>query len=229
MPVVAGPGSAPDDVVTRRWRLVAALEVALAVAAVLADLFLPTLVLLALAGLSLGVRRQGPRSLGLTRPASVGRLVGWAFAASAVWTALTLLLVMPVLEHATGEEQDVSQFERLEGDLGLLLVLLALSWTLAAVGEELAYRGFLLTRLRELLPAGVGGTVAAVAASSFVFGLAHTEQGVVGVGLATVDGAFYALLRLRFGTVWAGVLAHGFVNTFGMVAFYAVGPVGAPW
>ena len=42
----------------------------------------------------------------------------------------------------------MSQFAAVQGNLGLLALLLAFSWTLGAIGEEVAYRGFLLTRLQ---------------------------------------------------------------------------------
>ena len=90
-----------------------------------------------------------------------------------------------------------------------------MSWTLAAVGEEVAYRGYLQTRIRELLPDGRSGLVMAVALSSALFGLAHTEQGLVGILLATSDAIFFSVLRYRYRTLWASVLAHGFLNSIG--------------
>ena len=136
---------------------------------------------------------------------------------------------MPIVERATGQRQDLSQFADLEGDLPMLAGLLLLSWTLAAVGEEAAYRGYLLTRLRQLLGAGPASTVVAVLASSVLFGLAHTEQGQVGVALTFFDAIFFSVLRLRYGTVWAPVLAHGFNNTIGLTAYFLIGPVYALW
>jgi membrane protease YdiL (CAAX protease family) len=111
----------------------------------------------------------------------------------------------------------------------MLLLLLLLSWTLAAVGEELAFRGYLFVRAREALGPGRPALVGAVLASSVLFGLIHTEQGAVGVVLATIDGMFYAWLRIRYDSLWASVLAHGTTNTIGMVAYFLVGPVAALW
>jgi len=225
----------PDSPVTstrrdERLRLaVTALEVATAAAAVLADLLIPSVVLLALAGTSLLARRQGPASLGFHRPASPGRLAGLMLAVAAGWTLLHLALLNPVTNHLSGERQDVSDFAALQGNLGLLLLMLVLAWTLAAMVEETAFRGYLLTRLRELLGNGPTGLVVAVLASSLLFGLLHTEQGMVGVVLATVDGVLFSLLRLWSGTVWAPILCHGFLNTIGFVSFYLIGPVYGLW
>jgi len=145
------------------------------------------------------------------------------------WTALQVLLIVPLVGHLTGEQQDVSDFAELEGNVAMLLLLVGLSWTLAAVGEEVAFRGYLLTRLREVLGPSRVAVAAAVVLSSAVFGLIHTEQGLVGVLLATIDGVFFAWLRLRFASLWASVIAHGTGNTIGMVAFFLVGPVAPLW
>ena len=131
--------------------------------------------------------------------------------------------------HVSGEHQDVSGFAGLQGNLGFLLLMLVLAWTLAALVEETAFRGYLLTRFRELLGDGRAGLVVAVLACSLLFGLLHTEQGVVGVVLATVDGVLFSVLRLWSGTVWAPILCHGFINTIGFVSFYLVGPIYGLW
>ena len=69
----------------------------------------------------------------------------------------------------------------------------------------------------------------AVALSSALFGLAHTEQGLVGILLATSDAIFFSALRYRYRTVWASVLAHGFLNSIGLVAYFVAGPFYGLW
>jgi len=213
----------------RGWRIIAALEVAAAAAAVVADLLLPSMVLLGMAAVSLTVRRRGLGSVGLHRPAHGWRLTGQMLMFATVWTLLSLALFIPVANHLTGERQDMSDFAELQGNLGLLVLLIVLSWTLAAFGEELAFRGYLLTRLTDVLGSTRGAVVVAVLVSSVLFGLLHTQQGVVGVLLTAVDAVAFAVLRFRFGTVWAPVLAHGFNNTIGFIAFFVLGPVYGFW
>ena len=104
-----------------------------------------------------------------------------------------------------------------------------LSWTLAAVGEELAYRGFLQTRMRQLLGGGRAAVVVAVLVSSLLFGLVHSEQGAVGVAIVTLDAIAWSIVRLRYRSLWASVLVHGFNNTIGFVAFFLVGPIYGFW
>lgn len=212
----------------RTWDVAAALEVAAALVTVLLDLWVPTLVLLAMAATSLLVRRRGLGSLGLRR-AGGPALVPTMLAFAALWSLFQLAVTTPVANHVSGRQQDLSAFDGLEGDLGMLLVLLVLSWTLAAFGEELAYRGWLFTRLREAVGGGRAGLVAGVLVSSVLFGIAHTEQGLVGVAVVTLDAIAWALLRIHYGTLWAPILAHGFNNTLGFITFFLVGPVHGFW
>jgi membrane protease YdiL (CAAX protease family) len=62
-----------------------------------------------------------------------------------------------------------------------------------------------------------------------LFGVLHSEQGAVGTVAVALDGVAFSLLRLRFGTVWAPVLAHGFNNTLGLLTFFLIGPVYGFW
>lgn len=213
-----------------RRRAAALAELGLAAVCVVADLFLPTILLILLAGASLRVRRERPESLGLVRGGLTKQLAGRVLLLTVAWTGVQVAVLLPVLEHLTGRRQDVSGFAQLEGNLELLLVLLAVSWTLAAFGEELAYRGYVLGRALEACGPGRAGVVVAITASAVLFGLAHTEQGVVGVAATTCDAIFFSVLRLHSsGGLWAPFLAHGMSNTIGLTTYFLVGPVYGLW
>ena len=211
------------------WTALTVVEVVLAVTAVLLDLLLPALVLAVMAGVSLAVRRESPSTLGFHRLPHPGRQLAQVAALALAWTTLVFLLVMPVTEHLTGSTQDTSEFADLEGDLPRLLLFVALSWTLAAFVEELAFRGYLLTRITDL--AGTSPLVrsAAVVAVALLFALIHNEQGATGMVLVFVDAVFFGWLRYAYHSLWASVVAHGVSNTIGMVAFFLVGPFSALW
>lgn len=211
------------------WSALAAVELLLAGTAVVLDLLVPTFILLALAGVSLAVRREGLASLGLCRPDRPVRMAAQVVALTVGWTLAQLALIMPVLNHVTGDKQDLSDFDKLEGNLGQLALLLALTWTIAAFGEEIAYRGYLPTRVTDLLGTGTAGVVAAVAVSSVLFGLAHTEQGTIGVIVTALDAVFFSVLRLHYRTVYASIVAHGTNNTIGLTAYFFVGAVYGLW
>jgi membrane protease YdiL (CAAX protease family) len=218
----------------RFWTVVAIIEVALAMAAVLVavvwEQVIPTIVILVLAGISLAIRREGLGTLGFKRDRRPWRMAAVVLAATAGWSLLQLGLIMPVLNHLTGQKQDLSQFKDLQGNLGSLALLLLLTWTVAAFGEEIVYRGYLQTRITDVLGSKVVGVLFAVGISSVLFGFAHTEQGAIGVAVTFLDALFFSVLRLRFrGNLWASVFGHGFNNTIGLLAFFLTGPIYGFW
>jgi membrane protease YdiL (CAAX protease family) len=212
----------------RAWTIITAVEVVAAVAVIILDLFVPSLVLLAMAAVSLVVRRKHWSSLGFHRPDD-RRLVPKMFAFAVVWSVFQLAVAMPIANHMSGEKQDLSDFEDLEGNLGMLLVMLVLAWTVAAVVEEIAYRGYLQTRMRQLLGNSAASLVVTVLVSSVLFGRVHSEQGLIGVVIVTLDAIAFSVLRYHYKTLWASVLAHGFMNTIGFITFFFIGPVYGLW
>ena len=221
--------AAPHLLRRRAWTVVAAIEVLAAIVVVVFDQTVPTLLLLALVSLGLLARRESFATIGFHRLAHTWRVAGHVLVLTVGWTVLQLALFFPVLEHVTGKQQNVSDFKGLEGNAGRLLVLLALSWTLAALGEELVFRGWIPTRLTDVFGNGTLGVITAVLGSSVLFALIHTEQGLIGVAATFLDAIFFSVLRLRYRSVWASWMAHGFNNTIGLVAFFLVGPIDGLW
>lgn len=212
----------------RWWTVLAVVEVAVATAVVLLDVLVPSLVVVLVAGVSLLLRRQSLSSLGLRR-SRAHRLVLTTFLVAAGWSLVQLGLTLPVAGHLSGHQQDLSQFDDLQGDVGLLVLFLVLGWTLAAFVEELAFRGLLLTRVRELLGPSRAATAVAVLLTSVLFGVMHSEQGAIGVVVVSLDAVVLCAVRLRYDSLWASVLVHGFGNTLGFVTFFLVGPVHGLW
>jgi uncharacterized protein len=212
-----------------RWRVVAGVEVAFAAVAVILDLAIPTFVILGLMALSLLVRREALSTMGLHRVQRPWALAGNMLVLAACWSLVNVGLLKPIVNHVSGTTQDMSQFMGLKGNVTMLLTWVALSWTVAALGEELAFRGFVQTRMTELVGSTGVRLVIAVLLTSILMGLLHTEYGLVGVVASTVDSVFYSVLRLRYKTLWASILAHGFIDTIGFVTFFFVGPIYGLW
>jgi len=89
------------------------------------------------------------RALGAIRNASLLLLptILLGIGIGIAYDAADILVFLRVLRRLTGQAVHLEQFGALRGDLGAVLLLLGLTWTLAAFGEELAYRGFALNRI----------------------------------------------------------------------------------
>lgn len=212
------------------WKIITILELVLAAAVILLDLFIPTLVILGLMAISLLIRRESITVMGFKRPRSWARMAGFALVVAAVLQLFDVGVVLPIMIRLTGETIDYSGFAGLQGNLQQLLILLVASWTLAAVGEELVYRGYLQKLLTDLFGVGRAGVLLTVGISSLLFGLAHTEQGLSGVVVTTIDALVFSWVKRRFdNNLWAAILTHGFGNTIGLLVFYFVGPIYGLW
>jgi membrane protease YdiL (CAAX protease family) len=209
-----------------RSRILAVAELALVAAiVVLAKRHLlprpDTLWLLALGWLSLWLRRMGWKAVGLTRPASWPKTVLVAFVTAVALQAISLWITVPLATRLTGQPPDLSEFHELIGNAKLALFGLALIWSLAAFGEELVYRGYLLNRVADL----GGGSRAAWAVSyvviSVAFGLGHWYQGPSGVIDSTLTGLALGGIYLALGrSLWPVILAHGFTDTLALAMVY---------
>jgi len=199
-------------------------------ATVLLDLFIPTLVIIGLMVVSLLIRREHIAVMGFKRPQSWLGMAGFTLIITFFLQLFDVGVFMPILNRLTGATIDYSGFSSLQGNPGQLLLLLAISWTLAAVGEELAYRGYLQKVLGNLFGSSQAGVLLTVVISSVVFGLAHTEQGIIGVVVTTFDAIVFSWLKRKFANnLWAAILAHGFYNSIGVITFYFTGPIYGLW
>ena len=130
--------------------------------------------------------------------------------------------VEPLIARLTsGRLPDVSQFRRLIGDERQLAYWVAISWTLAALLEEIAFRGWLMTRVAEIGRFDKRWWIASLLATSALFGAIHVYQGLSGVIATGLTGAVFGSLYLATGrNLWACVIAHGTLDTIGFAMIY---------
>jgi uncharacterized protein len=79
----------------------------------------------------------------------------------------------------------------------------------AGVCEETVFRGWLLATLHSKL--GLAGTALLLVASA-IFGLAHAYQGITGVILTGLAGAFFCGLYVATGSLLVPILLHALID-----------------
>ncbi len=109
-----------------------------------------------------------------------------------------------------------------EGNLPMLLLWLGIVWTAAAFGEEMFFRGFLVTRTLALFRGVPFASVLAVLIPAVLFGIGHFYyQGLRGLVTTTAIGiAFGAAFLLLKRNLWPLVVVHGLVDTINFVVLY---------
>jgi uncharacterized protein len=146
---------------------------------------------------------------------------GGACLDGAALQTLSALVIEPSIAALTGEKTDLSSFAGLVGNLPSALQMLALIWTLAAFGEEPAYRGYVLERMATLGGKSPTAYLVAMITVAALFGIGHWYQGPGGVVSTAFSGLFFGALYLASGrNLWLPILAHGFSNTIGLGMIY---------
>jgi membrane protease YdiL (CAAX protease family) len=180
-------------------------------------------IILSLLGLlSIRLRDGSWSSMGFKRPASWQRLLLIALAAAAVRILLGQFLIEPVTGFFWPKPTPPALANEITGNMTMALVALLLVWTFAAFGEEIAYRGYLLTRAADI---GRRSRVAywiGIVLVSILFGYGHYYKGTAGVIDSGVAGLILGSAYMLAGrNLWASIFAHGFIDTFGIIdAFF---------
>lgn len=178
-------------------------------------------ILFVLGLLSLRVRDGGWGAMGLRRPASWRRTLLIAFAAAVLRVLLGEFVVDPLTSHFWPPAVAPEGTEAITGNLGIALQWLALVWTWAAFGEEIGYRGYLLTRAADLGGRSQAAYWAGVVFVAVLFGVGHYYKGPAGIVDSGVAGLILGAAYVLSGrNLWACILAHGFIDTVGVVVLF---------
>lgn len=170
----------------------------------------------------LRARGDSWRDVGVRKPEKPMRLPLDVIALYALTIAGNAIIVQLLANWFGWPGLGLEAYASLRGDLVAFLTILAIAWTTAAFGEELLFRGFLLTRLQLALPEKHGGTVLAIAFQAFLFGIAHAYLGPRGVATAMLVGVIYATWYVRRGrNLWPLFIAHGLTDTVSLTAIYS--------
>ena len=109
---------------------------------------------------------------------------------------------------------DMSKYDYLQGNLKLTILALASVYVVSAFAEEVIYRGFLITRITELMARGKSADWVAVVFSSLIFGLVHSDWGVTGMVQASCMGLALGTSYLFVErNLWVMILAHAYMDT----------------
>ena len=178
-------------------------------------------ILFVLGLISLRLRDGGWAAMGLRWPVAWRRTLLFAIAAAATRILLSALVVDPLTSHFWPPAVAPSGASEITGHVVVALRWLGLVWTFAAFGEEIGYRGYLLTRAADVGGRSKVAYWIGVLAVSVLFGYGHYYKGPSGIvdsGMAgLVLGAAYIVSGRN---LWVCILAHGFIDTFGIVMLF---------
>lgn len=171
--------------------------------------------------ISVKLREGSWAAMGLRWPASWRTTVLFALMAAALRILLGAVVIDPLTAHLWPPAQAPSGTEQIHGHILVALRWLLIVWTFAAFGEEISYRGYLITRAADIGGRAKPAYWLGVIAVAVLFGYGHYYKGPAGIvdsGMAgLVLGAAYVLSGRN---LWICILAHGFIDTFGVIAVF---------
>jgi membrane protease YdiL (CAAX protease family) len=177
--------------------------------------------LLALGWISLRLRGAGWQRVGFARYRNWAITLALGIAAGVLMESFQLLVTQPVLVRLIGKPPDLDDFRMLTGNIKLALVGFAFTWTFAAFGEEMVWRGYLMNRVADLGNRTRRAWICSLIAVSIVFGLAHANQGITGEIEEGIAGLLLGVVYLSTGRNLAvPIIAHGVQDTIDVILIF---------
>ena len=224
--ITVTPDTRPSAVTSRQSKWMALGEFGIVALIFLADrrhliYFSKTPYLFLLAWISLRLRGAKWRNVGFARYRNWTITLAMGMAAGVLMETFQLLATQPLLVRLTGKQPDLHNFRMLTGNIKLALLGFAFSWTFAAFGEEMVWRGYLMNRVADLGHHTRRAWICSLVAVSIVFGMAHAGQGITGVVEEGIAGVFLGVMYLGTGRNLAvPIIAHGVVDSIDMVLIF---------
>jgi membrane protease YdiL (CAAX protease family) len=180
-----------------------------------------TLYLFPLAWFSLRLRGLRWSDLGLVRFQNWRKTILAGILCGVAMELFELFISQPLLMRWTGKAPDLELFRALHGNVPWTLIALAGTWTLAAFGEEMVYRGYLMNRVADLMrPSRTAWGISLIVVSC-VFGAGHIDQGITGQLENMVDGVFLGAIYLACRrSLSVSIVAHGVADTLDVLLLF---------
>lgn len=127
----------------------------------------------------------------------------------------------PLLTRLLGKPPDLSSFPAVRGNLKFALLIVALIWILAAFGEELVFRGYMMNRVADFGRGTRTAWIVSLFLTSIVFGFSHYQQGLTGIIEEGSDGLILGLMYLACRRNLAiPIVAHGVCDTIDIALLF---------
>jgi membrane protease YdiL (CAAX protease family) len=127
----------------------------------------------------------------------------------------------PLLTRLLGKPPDLSNFIAVRGNFKLALFAFALIWILAAFGEELVYRGYLMNRVADVGRGTRTAWIVSLFVISALFGFSHYQQGLTGIVEEGSDGLILGMMYLAYRRNLAiPIVAHGVCDTIDIALLF---------
>jgi membrane protease YdiL (CAAX protease family) len=174
-----------------------------------------------LAWISLRLRRVQWTQIGFTRYRTWATTLVLGVSYGVGLELFDLFGKQPFLSRLLGKPPDLSSFTAVRGNLKFAMAMIALIWIVAAFGEELVYRGYLMNRIADLGRGTRTAWIVSLFLISALFGFSHYQQGITGMIEEGSDGLILGLMYLGYRRNLAiPIVAHGVCDTIDVALLF---------
>lgn len=180
------------------------------------------IVLFVLGLMSIWLRDGRWSAMGFKRPPSWRRIFLIALIAAGARILFGQFVIEPVTGFFWPPPSAPALANEIGGNAKVALLALLLVWAFAAFGEEIAYRGYLLTRAADSGGRSKLAYWLGIVFVSILFGYGHYYKGPSGIIDSGIAGLILGTAYMLAGrNLWVCILTHGFIDTFGVIdAFF---------
>jgi membrane protease YdiL (CAAX protease family) len=137
-----------------------------------------------------------------------------------IYLLLFQYLISPLL-NSWLPDVNLNAIGNIKGDYQKLIIWVITSWTIGAIFEEFIFRGYLLSRLKDLFGNKLPAQILNVVLAAIPFGFIHAYQGTQGIITAALFGIFQSIIYLVNKKLTIPMIAHGTFDTIGFVRLFS--------
>ena len=168
------------------------------------------------------LRRQKKtlRDLGLKRNGLTAHTFIVGILSALIWIGFNKWVYHPFITRLFVVEP-YTEYDFIRNKLSNLIITLIASWIIGGFYEEIVFRGFIQTTIREWLIKSRHSFWLAGFLTSVLFGLYHWQQGIFGVIVSALGGLFWTFLLWRYkGDLWYPIISHAVFDTIALTMIY---------
>lgn len=144
----------------------------------------------------------------------------WAIMLFIVGGVIIGKLIVPLLEQVFGAV-DYSAYGALKGNKEAVIQIWIYAMISAAFAEEVLFRGYFCSVFERYVSLSKLAKIGMIIVGALLFTFAHYSQGVTGlISIFIVSLVFYAVFIVSKKNIYALILGHALIDTFGLYQIY---------
>lgn len=144
----------------------------------------------------------------------------WSLVIFVVGALIVGEFIVPILEGIFGAV-DYSAYGELKGNKTFVFQLWVYAMISAAFAEEVIFRGYLVAVFHKYLGISRWANTLIIFIGALLFTFAHYSQGVTGlISIFIVSLIFYTVYLLSKKNIYALILGHALIDTYGLYQLY---------